>query len=133
MRCEKISVTVESKCGEHSSERRAASRQRAVPNFVVLDLTTTPPSHLRRKTVFSMPSFWKAEPKKPDTLLEVVDAKTASIPRHMLLLAAFALGIASTLTTTVAYRRLFKRIPNGEWVTPDMLAKRRWLKGKVVR
>lgn len=36
------------------------------------------------------------------------------------------------LGSVVVYRRLFKRFRSSEWITPNHLAKRRWIKGRVV-
>lgn len=79
-----------------------------------------------------MPTLWFS--KKPDVreLTLAIDEKTASLPRHTLAFAAFTLGAASTVAATLVYRKFFKRIPNGEWITPDMLDRRRWIKGRAV-
>ncbi|KAJ3540166.1 hypothetical protein NM688_g6261 [Phlebia brevispora] len=80
-----------------------------------------------------MPNISAQEIKaKNNALIENVDRRASSLPPHTLLVSAFALGIASTLATTFAYRRFFKRIPNGGWITPDMFNKRQWIKGRVV-
>ena len=55
------------------------------------------------------------------------------VPQHTLALGAFAAGVTATLSTRAVYLRFFKRIPNGDWITPDVLRKRKWLKGRVVR
>ncbi|KAI0351247.1 staphylococcal nuclease [Trametes cingulata] len=60
-----------------------------------------------------------------------LDARAAALPPHLLLLTTFLLGGATALGAKYIYVRHFRRIPNGEWVTPEMLAKRRWIKGYV--
>ncbi|KZT05030.1 nuclease [Laetiporus sulphureus 93-53] len=49
----------------------------------------------------------------------------------MLAFAAFCLGSASTLGGVYVYRRHFKRILNADWVTPDVLRRKRLIKGLV--
>jgi len=46
---------------------------------------------------------------------------------------AFLLGFATAFGASTVYRRFFKRIKNAEWVTPDLLARRRWITGVVTR
>ena len=46
---------------------------------------------------------------------------------------AFLLGSATALGASAAYRRFFKRIKNAEWITPDVLRRRRWITGIVTR
>jgi hypothetical protein len=46
---------------------------------------------------------------------------------------AFLLGSATTLGASIVYRRFFKRIRNAEWVTPDLLKRKRWITGIVTR
>ncbi|KAI8992779.1 SNase-domain-containing protein [Trametes punicea] len=70
-------------------------------------------------------------PQHADDLLASLDNRASSLPPHLLVLTAFALGGATALAANYVYIRHFKRIPNGEWVTPEMLTKRRWIKGYV--
>ncbi|KAJ7056550.1 hypothetical protein C8F01DRAFT_1154070 [Mycena amicta] len=49
----------------------------------------------------------------------------------VLVLSAFALGCGATASSALIYRRFFRRIPNGDWITPDIFAKKRWVKGRV--
>ncbi|EPQ49870.1 nuclease [Gloeophyllum trabeum ATCC 11539] len=44
---------------------------------------------------------------------------------------AFALGALSSTLAALAYARYFRRLPTGEWVTPDVFARRRWIAGVV--
>ncbi|TFK47134.1 staphylococcal nuclease [Heliocybe sulcata] len=57
--------------------------------------------------------------------------RLSNLPAPLLALASLSLGSASTLLAARVYRRWFRRIPNADWVTPDILQKRRWLKGVV--
>ncbi|KAK7032896.1 putative endonuclease LCL3 [Favolaschia claudopus] len=85
-----------------------------------------------------MPSIlWPADRNKressqePQGLLSQAQARLNAIPAPVLALTAFALGSVTSISGALVYRRYFRRIPNGDWVTPDVLAKRRWVKGKV--
>jgi hypothetical protein len=49
------------------------------------------------------------------------------------LIGIFALGSASTLASSTIYRRYFRRIRDAAWVTPDILKRKQWVKGRVVR
>ena len=46
---------------------------------------------------------------------------------------AFLLGSATTLGASIVYRRFFKRIRNAEYITPDLLKRKRWVTGVVTR
>ncbi|OSD03841.1 SNase-domain-containing protein [Trametes coccinea BRFM310] len=95
-----------------------------------------------------MPSWlplWSSEPSNPTgsnsntsrqvddnhDLIAALDAKASSVPPHLLILSAFVVGSATALAANYVYVRHVKRIPNAEWVTPEMLTKRRWVKGYV--
>jgi hypothetical protein len=56
-----------------------------------------------------------------------------SRPASYLVLSGFVLGSVSTLGATFVYRRCFRRLRMSEWVTPDILGRRRWVKGIVTR
>lgn len=60
-------------------------------------------------------------------------AYTDTLSPEEVAFAAFATGAVSTALTTVVYKRYFKRIPSAEWLTPNILARKRWIKGRVVR
>jgi hypothetical protein len=45
----------------------------------------------------------------------------------------FAMGSVSMLTLTAVYVRFFRRFPTAGWITPNVYAKKRWIKGVVVR
>ncbi|KAJ7183108.1 hypothetical protein C8R46DRAFT_1065892, partial [Mycena filopes] len=74
------------------------------------------------------PAGWsKVEP--PEEIKNVVGrarSKLDAIPGPVLALSAFALGSATTLSGTFLYRRYFRRIINGDWITPDVFARKRW-------
>jgi hypothetical protein len=46
---------------------------------------------------------------------------------------AFLLGSATTLGASIVYRRFFRRIRSAEWITPDLLGRKRWITGVVTR
>ena len=58
------------------------------------------------------------------------------LPKEYQLVTGFALftsGIALQFVGSAVYRRYFRRIPNSDWVTPDILTSKRVLKGRVTR
>ncbi|EJF60231.1 nuclease [Dichomitus squalens] len=63
----------------------------------------------------------------PQAILTSFNAQLAQLPPYLLL----ALGAALGLGTRRAYVRYLKRLPNGEWVTPDITQSKRWIKGYV--
>ncbi|KZT25059.1 nuclease [Neolentinus lepideus HHB14362 ss-1] len=68
----------------------------------------------------------------PSSLPSSLDFKQlTTLPPPLLALASFSLGSASALLAASVYRRYFRRIPNGDWVTPDIFRNRRWVKGVV--
>jgi len=69
--------------------------------------------------------------KSPDELVSKVKARIESLPPPVLALSGFALGSMTTVTVTLVYARFFRRLKNGDWLTPDYFAKRRWIKGVV--
>ncbi len=46
---------------------------------------------------------------------------------------AFLLGSATAFGAFTVYHRYFKRIRSAEWITPDMLRRKRWITGIVTR
>ncbi|KAI0063542.1 SNase-domain-containing protein [Artomyces pyxidatus] len=54
-----------------------------------------------------------------------------ALPAETLVLAAFLVGSASTLAAAAVHKRYVKRIPNSEWITPDIMGRKRWIKGVV--
>jgi len=55
-----------------------------------------------------------------------------SNPRFGFVLGAgVVIGIVGTLVMKRVDARYFRRIPNSDWITPDILGKERWLKGVV--
>jgi len=53
------------------------------------------------------------------------------VPPPLLALSTFALGSATTLAATLLYTRYGKRLRNSDWITPEVLGKKRWIKGTV--
>ncbi|KAI0776651.1 SNase-domain-containing protein [Trametes elegans] len=70
-------------------------------------------------------------PRNADDLVASLDARASALPPHLLILTAFLLGATTALGGNYIYLRHWRRIPNGEWITPDMLARKRWIKGYV--
>ncbi|KAJ8489389.1 hypothetical protein ONZ51_g2946 [Trametes cubensis] len=70
-------------------------------------------------------------PRQTDDLFDSLYAQAAALPPHLRIFTVFLLGGTSALAVYHVYARYFKRIPNSGWVTPKMLAKRRWIKGYV--
>ncbi|KAG2133784.1 SNase-domain-containing protein [Suillus bovinus] len=54
-----------------------------------------------------------------------------SRPAAYLILSGIFLGSVSTLGTTFVYRRYFRRLRTAEWITPDILQRKRWVRGVV--
>ncbi|KAG2079665.1 SNase-domain-containing protein [Suillus discolor] len=54
-----------------------------------------------------------------------------SRPAAYLVLSGIFLGSVSTLGATSVYRRYFRRLRTAEWVTPDVLRRKRWVRGVV--
>ncbi|KAG2051158.1 staphylococcal nuclease, partial [Suillus hirtellus] len=52
-------------------------------------------------------------------------------PVAYLVLSGIFLGSVSTLGVTFVYRRYFRRLRTAEWVTPDVLRRKRWVRGVV--
>ncbi|KAH9017390.1 nuclease [Lactarius pseudohatsudake] len=59
------------------------------------------------------------QPDQPDT--------------NTIIALTFLLGSATTLGTYAIYRRFFTRLASAEWVTPNILRRRRWITGVVTR
>ncbi|KAL1742055.1 hypothetical protein HDZ31DRAFT_84401 [Schizophyllum fasciatum] len=53
------------------------------------------------------------------------------LPSEHLALAAFAAGSLSLAAAYLVHRRYFRRIPNADWVSPNHLARKNWIKGRV--
>lgn len=77
---------------------------------------------------------WASSNSFPDNgTLTRVEEKLSKVPSHVLALSAFALGSTMTLAGSAARTRYLRRFRTGDWVTPDVLAKKRWVKGIVTR
>ncbi|KAF5375383.1 hypothetical protein D9615_007965 [Tricholomella constricta] len=60
-----------------------------------------------------------------------LQAQLATIPLPLLALTAFTLGALTASTTAFLYARYGRRLRNSDWVTPDVFARRRWIRGVV--
>ncbi|KAH9856144.1 SNase-domain-containing protein [Lenzites betulinus] len=69
--------------------------------------------------------------KNTDDLIASFNAHAASLPPHVLIISTFILGGVATLGVKRFYGRHLRRIRNGEYVTTEMLARKRWRKGYV--
>lgn len=69
-------------------------------------------------------------PCEQDTLQQLRE-KLEQVPAPLLALTAFALGSAVTVSTTLLYARYGKRLRNSDWITPNVIARKRWIKGVV--
>lgn len=67
------------------------------------------------------------------TAISELESAVFALPPHLLALCALCIGSAGTISARYIYRRYWKRIPSAEWVTPDILKRRRWIKGYVTR
>ncbi|KAH9919059.1 uncharacterized protein B0H18DRAFT_1029617 [Fomitopsis serialis] len=85
------------------------------------------------------PSRNKPETKPPEidnlddvaAVIRELKARTLSLPVDILLLSAFVAGSATAAGSIGIYRRYWRRLPSADWITPDILAKGRWVKGYV--
>ncbi|KAG7087389.1 hypothetical protein E1B28_013360 [Marasmius oreades] len=59
------------------------------------------------------------------------NSNTFNIGSHsqQILLGGFIAGSVTTIVALKVYTQSFRRIKNGNWITPDMFAKKRWIKG----
>ena len=74
-----------------------------------------------------------SQAQDPAATLAALNARLAQLPPSLLLALGTALGAAGALGTRRAYVRYLKRLPNGDWVTPDVIRSKRWIKGYVTR
>ncbi|KAJ7678561.1 hypothetical protein B0H17DRAFT_1078740 [Mycena rosella] len=80
----------------------------------------------------SWPDWRKVEPPEEiQGLVSRVQPKLNAIPAPVLALSAFALGSLTTVSGTLVYRRYFRRLKNGDWVTPNVFTRKGWVKGRV--
>ncbi|KAH8822772.1 hypothetical protein DL96DRAFT_312732 [Flagelloscypha sp. PMI_526] len=73
---------------------------------------------------------WPAE-KKPVSFLEQLKTRVNELPPGLFALSAAAAGSTATLGSYGLYRRFFRRIQNSDWILPQHLNAKRWLKGQV--
>ncbi len=65
--------------------------------------------------------------------LQNLKTQLESTPTPLLVLVAFGLGLTGALGGKRLYARYGRRLQNGDWVTPDIFAKKRWIRGIVTR
>ena len=71
-------------------------------------------------------------PSEPSEYPAYLAERLKSLPPEMF--AVFAAGGAAAYGAAAVHRRFLWRMPNAEWVTPDILkSKRRWIKGYVTK
>jgi hypothetical protein len=70
----------------------------------------------------------RSPPPPPPPLLPPVELDT-----NATIALAFLLGSATALGASIVYGRFFKRIRSSEWITPDLLGRKRWITGVVTR
>ncbi|KAK7029461.1 putative endonuclease lcl3 [Paramarasmius palmivorus] len=61
------------------------------------------------------------------------DTLSQSLTPELLIALSFFAGSGSTILASRLYTRHIKRIRNHDWVTPDMISRKRWLKGLATR
>lgn len=69
--------------------------------------------------------------KDANALLSNVNKRASELPPYILISSAFALGGATALSGWHVYARYVRRVPNHNWVTPDILKSKRQIKGYV--
>jgi hypothetical protein len=65
--------------------------------------------------------------------LERIQKHFESLPVPLVALVFFTLGFACSTGGAVLYARCGRRIQNSDWVTPDLLTNKRWIRGVVTR
>ena len=73
------------------------------------------------------------EPVKPKTKYEQFLAGYEALPVEVRILSTLFLGSASTLGLLRFHKRYLRRYPTHGWITPDLYAQKRWIKGVVTR
>lgn len=66
-----------------------------------------------------------------DDFVSRVKESVQKNPPIVLGVSAFAAGVVSIAVGRKVYIRNFRRIQNGDWITPDVFAKKKWIKGVV--
>lgn len=79
-------------------------------------------------------SVLKEPPRETTGGLERIQAQLDSMRLTSLSdLATFSFGGVGVLSVIFLYTRFGKRIRNADWITPDLFAKKRWIRGIVTR
>ena len=85
----------------------------------------------------AMPSWFPRKDTSPQTTSDTVPITTRLQTRYnetaVNYCLVFALGAASGVGAVLAWRRWGMRLLTAEWVTPNELARRRWIRGVVTR
>jgi len=72
-------------------------------------------------------------PEEIKGLVSRLKVKAETIPAPLLALSAFAVGSITAAAGNRVYTRYFRRFRNGDWITPNVFAKKRWIKGVVTK
>lgn len=70
---------------------------------------------------------------KPLTTSEYCLALYDEQPVETRIIGTLAVGSLVTLASLKVYNRYLRRFPSHGWITPDLYAEQRWIKGKVTR
>jgi hypothetical protein len=70
---------------------------------------------------------------KPNQSLPPSPLPLVELDTNAAIALAFLIGSFTTLGASTVYRRFFKRIKSAEWITPDLLRRKRWITGIVTR
>jgi hypothetical protein len=67
---------------------------------------------------------------QPSLSVQVQD-ELRRLPPGVVAVTCFALGSLTTVGVTLVYKRYGRRLQNSDWITPDILARKKWIKGVV--
>ncbi|TRM63161.1 hypothetical protein BD626DRAFT_495720 [Schizophyllum amplum] len=74
---------------------------------------------------------WPANNSKDSGVTTQTKAFVGDLPPEQLAFAAFAAGSLCLAAGYRVHKRYFRRIQNADWVRPDLLARKEWMKGRV--
>jgi hypothetical protein len=69
--------------------------------------------------------------QEADGISTKLQKKLEKFQAPVLAITAFTLGSVTTVIAALAYTRYGRRLRNGDWITPDVFAKKRWIRGAV--
>ncbi|CAK5268606.1 unnamed protein product, partial [Mycena citricolor] len=116
-------------CSSHVTRRRTRPASPCVLQ-VYIESRHYSSISIKSPTMPALP--WDKEiSKELDTIRSQTRAQLDCISRPVLLLCAFSVGSLTTICGAFAYNRYLRRIPNSDWITPDIFAKKRWVRGTV--